>query len=840
MRTLDKNTFLRTLSRACACLFLTATFAIAADVRSTTYQLDIPAQSLGDALQTLALASQHKLLYDTILVKGKSSPALKGDFTTEEAVRKLLSGTDLDYEVTEDGLVLIRPAGAPPSPSALHSDPRGGYQGLRLANSQTPSSSEPNSVSPVSQESETGEIIVLGSYTVKDKLDTATGLGLTTLETPQSVTIMTSQRIVDQGLDSLTDIVKNAPGISGKKLDSNALSYSARGFQIDNFLVDGVPLAWNYSWGTGEANAEAALYERIEVVRGATGLLTGAGNPSAAINMVRKRATSKEFASVVMLEASRWNTLGGSVDLSLPLNRAGSVRSRMVAVHEARDGSYRDAASNTKTVLYGVVDADLTPTTRLSAGASYQSNDESGPLWGGLPAFYSDGTRTNWERSKTTAADWTRVHTTNRAFFVNLRHEFGNGWEAKVDYTRAQNACDDCRLLFAYDTLDRASGTGLGAFPYWGNPELKQTDISLRLVGSVGLFGRQHEIAFGATHSEQDVFAHGLFPTNMGDINYGNYLLWDGATTVAPSWDFSSAWVDEDSNIKQKGVYAVTRLALSDSLKLIAGGRIASWERRGDVYGSQVDFGNDEVVIPYGGILYDLNDAHRLYVSYTEIFKPQNNRDRYGNFLDPIAGKSYEVGLKSAYFDGALQTTATFFKILQDNLAQIDPGFTVPNTNPPEQASRGAQGAGSKGFELETVGELFSGFDVSFGYTQFTAEDADDNAVNTDHPRKLVKLFATWQHPGDWQKLTVGGGVVWEDRNYTDTLNPVTGAPERLQQDAFSLVNLMVRYDVTDRFVAQVNVHNVLDEIYYSQIGFYNQLAYGEPRNVALTMSYKF
>src|SRR5665213_1945896 len=83
----------------------TAVAAPPAQSRAVTYNLDIPAQSLNDALQALALASKHKLLYSSELVDGKKSPALKGQFTTEQAVKALLSGTHLRFEVTSDGLV---------------------------------------------------------------------------------------------------------------------------------------------------------------------------------------------------------------------------------------------------------------------------------------------------------------------------------------------------------------------------------------------------------------------------------------------------------------------------------------------------------------------------------------------------------------------------------------------------------------------------------------------------------------------------------------------------------------------------------------------------------------
>ena len=73
-----------------------------------------------------------------------------------------------------------------------------------------------------------------------------------------------------------------------------------------------------------------------------------------------------------------------------------------------------------------------------------------------------------------------------------------------------------------------------------------------------------------------------------------------------------------------------------------------------------------------------------------------------------------------------------------------------------------------------------------------------------------------------------------------DTSNLVTGDPERLEQDAFSLVSMMARYDLTSNLSAQVNVENLLDETYYSQIGFYNQLEYGQPRNITASVRYRF
>ena len=77
--------------------------------------------------------------------------------------------------------------------------------------------------------------------------------------------------------------------------------------EIDNYMVDGIPTYFESRWNLGDALSDMALFERVEVVRGATGFMTGTGNPSAAINMVRKHATSREFKGDVSAEYGSWN-----------------------------------------------------------------------------------------------------------------------------------------------------------------------------------------------------------------------------------------------------------------------------------------------------------------------------------------------------------------------------------------------------------------------------------------------------------------------------------------------------------------------------------------------------
>ncbi|WP_376753221.1 TonB-dependent receptor plug domain-containing protein, partial [Pantoea anthophila] len=153
----------------------------------------------------------------------------------------------------------------------------------------------------------------------------------TVRDVPQSVSIVSSQRMADQQLQSLDDILANTTGIRGVSVDMDRTSYYSRGFLIDNYMVDGIPTAFAERWNLGDAQTDMALYERVEVVRGATGLLTGPGNPSAAINMVRKHADSKTFGGTVSASYGSWNKQRYVADLSAPLNDSGNVRGRLIA-----------------------------------------------------------------------------------------------------------------------------------------------------------------------------------------------------------------------------------------------------------------------------------------------------------------------------------------------------------------------------------------------------------------------------------------------------------------------------------------------------------------------------
>ncbi len=764
-------------------------------------QFNVPAGPMAQALRRFASQADISVSFKDSLIGNTKSAGLKGSYNIEDGLNTLLGNAPLNVKASGNNAYIIE--------KRIIST---------LATTQ------------VTDESLGSNTENTGSYTT-GSMASATGLNLSMRETPQSVSVVTSQLIQDQDLRTLTDVVNSTVGISTRALDSERQMFSSRGFSIDSYQIDGNSITWSPAWNAGENNTNTVIFDRVEIVRGATGLMVGAGNPSASINLVRKRADSKKITASVNVSAGSWNNYRTSADVGSALNDSGTIRARVVASYEQGD-SFVDLASKETTVFYGVIDIDLTDKTLLSFGSSYQDNAPKGTSWGGLPIWYSDDSRTDYPRSKTKSAKWSSWQSTNKSYFSRLSHQFENNWQLTMDLNRIENTADE-KLIWITGVPNKQTGQGMTASPSYLIGERSQDDINIKLSGDYQLFEREHSATFGYSYSNQD--QNTSRDNNKVKLLIANFDLWND-DIAEPQW--GSFDTPDKMNTKQRGFYGITRLSLTDELKVIIGGRYADWQQEGNNWSGDISFG-DTSFIPYAGVLYNINYNHTLYLSYTDIFKPQNNQDYLGKYIAPIRGNNYEFGLKSDFFDGDLTTSVTLFKIEQDNLAQADTGKTVPGTTPPAQAYYAAQGTVSEGFELEAVGKLQPNWDLSLGYTQFKAEDSDGKQVNTNQPRKLFKIFTKYNFTGNLDSLSIGGGVNWQSDNYTVIAwGPYVG--RKVNQSAYALVNLMTHYQINEQLAAQLNIDNLLDKTYYSQIGFFSQLAYGRPRSVNLNLSYKF
>ena len=683
---------------------------------------------------------------------------------------------------------------------------------------------------PLPTDDETSDTIVVTGYGRTDQPTAATGLPLSPLETPQTISVITQQQMKDQAFNTINDALDFTVGISKKDVDRGRSAITARGFEVQNFQLDGAPFA-NGNVGFGETST--AQYERVDLVRGAAGLMQGAGDPSAVVNLIRKHATEQEFAGNISLEAGSWDRFAATLDIQSPLNAAGTVRARAVAQAYTQD-SFVDLEKKKGLLLYGVIDADLGDRTTLSIGASYQRDERDGIMWAQLPYWYSDGTRTDWPRSKTTGTDWGLWNTTEISAFATLKHKLGGDWEIRGDIAY-HKGIENSKLLWLDGLPDRITGAGVGTSGYWYKTSPEQWHTSIQANGSFALLGGQHDLAFGAMASRVDDGWTNRDPIAIDPID--DFNSFDGRL-AEPEWgeryDMSGF-----GNTTQAAVYASTRISLIGGLKLIGGGRVSYYKRNEheSKFGSPYSLLYKGQITPYVGLVYNVTDNLSAYASYTNIFKPQGNlRDRNNRLIDPLEGSNYEAGLKALLLDGQLLATVSVYRIEQDNLAVAD--GLIPGT--PLTAYRGMKGTVAKGYELEIVGKITPQWDVSAGWSDYSAKDADGAQVLAHQPRRAFNFATRYDFTGTLDGLSVGGAVKWESRPPVTAVNPGTNVEERIGQPAYAIANIMARYDLTEALSLQVNVDNLFDKRFFSGNVWFPGFVYGEPRNARVTLRYAF
>lgn len=659
-----------------------------------------------------------------------------------------------------------------------------------------------------------------------------TKMSLIARDIPQSVSIISKQRMEDQQLQTLGQVLDNTTAIQEDVGDLDRRTYYSRGFLIDNYMVDGIPTVFDTIWNLGDAQSDSALFERVEVVRGASGLLTGTGNPSASVNMIRKHADSKEFTGDVSATYGSWNKQRYVADLSTPLSESGNVRGRLVAGYQDND-SYIERYSAEKKFFYGTIDADLTDSTTLSVGYEFQQTNANRPTWGGAPRWYLDGSKTDYRRGFNTAPDWAYNDKESKKTFVTLKQNFDNGWQLTLNGTHNETFIDS-KLMYVDGYFDK--NTGAGVSQYAGYPVVAGTGyntgkrkvdgVDSFVSGPYEMFGRQHELMAGVSYTRQRNTYYSAF-SNISSEELGDF---NDYNAQYPETDWGPRSLAQDDTTRQKSAYMATRISLADPLHLILGARYTRWSTH--TLTQDMEKNN---ITPYGGLVFDINENWSTYASYTSVFQPQQYRDSSGAYLAPVIGKNYEAGVKSDWFNSRLTTSVSVFRAELDNVAQSTGQLIEGST---DTAYEGKSGTVSRGVEFEINGAITDNWQMTFGGTRYIAEDRNGGAVNPQLPRTQLKLFTSYRLPM-LQEMTVGGGVNWQTHVWDNVNGPEGNGTLYAEQGSYALVNLFSRYQLTKQLSVQANLNNLFDKKYDTAVDS-DYAVYGEPRNFSLTASYKF
>lgn len=778
----------------------------------------IPAGPLEDALNQFGREAGILLSWDPAQVQGLQTTGLDGSYGIRDGLQALIGRAGLQPIQDPDGG--IRLEAGPGSRSDARS-PDG------ASGSAVPAASRPDTVlAPVRV---TGKTEGTGSYTTS-LTNTATKLDMTLRETPQSVTVITHRRMQDQGLEEISEVLDQTTGLYFNNTNpvgaDNNFIYS-RGFVLDNYQVDGVPRSTRF--GFKQDIADTVVYDRVEVIRGASGLLNGVGEPSGSVNLVRKLPT-REFQGHVSAGIAAWQTRRAELDVSGPLGAGGKLRGRLVAAHQDAN-SFTDRVHFRKSVLYGVIEADLTRSTLLTAGFEYQHHRSTGAggAASGGPLFYSDGTRTNFGRNTNLAADWSFTQRRNMTTFAAVEHFFDNEWRARLDVEQSRRRYD--MVLAGLNSTMLPDGSGrFTALRWLGEPQ--QTSVNFHAIGPFMMLGRRHELVVGAS----------AYRMNEDGVAYTNYaapvsdIFGFAATGAWPVQSLVPNGATNSNHDQQSGLYLAARLRPTDELSVILGTRFTNWKSRVDRVSTSGEFIRGEtrretaVPTPYAGVVYDLTSTMSVYASYTDIFRPATVYDRNGDLLDPAEGSNLEAGLKFAFLDNRLNLSLAVFKTRKDNVPEYVPNADGSTSYGPtgEYIYRGVDGTRSTGFDLEIAGELLPTWQIGGGFSYTDAKDAEGKPRLTQIPKRQLKVFTAYRPPLFGDTVTVGGNLRWQSAGYTD----------RFRQGGLAVIDLMAQYRITPKLAATLNVDNLFDKHYYTNYTFGGW--YGAPRSAFLTLRYSF
>ena len=756
-------------------------------------------KSLKEALEIISKKSNLSYIANDEILNQKRINNIENIEGTQKALDKILEGTGLKAVIQNEAIVIVKEkvigSGTVLEPISVNDN----YLGSTTEGSN--------------------------SYTT-GRMRTATKLDLSIRETPQSVMVISQQMLEDRKTDEFYTLIKKVTGVNVSEGFDGRATYYSRGFDLDYYLLDGLPVTQN--WYTIN-NYNMDVFDRVEIVKGANGLMTGAGNPAVSINMLRKHANSKVFKGDIESSAGSWDMYKLKTDIQTPLNQDGSVRARLVASYKDKN-SFVDKTSQENSLVYGVVDADITDNTTISVGASYEENNKDGIMGGGasLPSFYSDGTKTNFSRSKSYMFDWSEWNTSITSYFTDIKHYFDNDIILNTSYSHNEIHTKDRNFTNIQGTLKK-DGSGLTA-GYGKYPEKIEKD-SIDIYASIPLelVKKEHEIIIGTQYNRENDKRYK--PEFTGKYNITNYFTQNGSEFTSEP-NMGSSILRQDADTEQKSAYLTGKFELIDDLKLILGSRFTTWEYNSYSWdtNSRTKYDHDNIFTPFVGLVYDLDENHSIYTSYTDIFLPQGNvKDKSGNILDPKEGSNYEAGIKGEYFDKKLNAGLTLFRLEQDNIAEAINGVYVDDSNGTEQAYKSMKGVTSKGVELEIGGEINDNWDISAGFTRFEAKDADKNKVNTTTPRNNINIFTKYTI----NDFSIGTGVNWKSKGYSKS------ETKEITQDAYAIVDLMASYKFSKNLSGQININNLFDKTYYIGYGT-SSYNYGDPINSIVSMKYSF
>jgi iron complex outermembrane recepter protein len=637
--------------------------------------------------------------------------------------------------------------------------------------------------------------------------NTATRMGITLMNLPQSVAIVNRSVIADQAVVTVAEALRNVGGVRQTGTYFGAYDVlNLRGFtqsQTNTYFRNGARFAML-------TPLNAAALEQVEVLKGPSSIMFGQITPGGAVNLVTKRPLEDHRAEVMFRRGS-FNSNDGIVDFTGPLWRRRGLFYR-ANFYGRRADSYRDQVNNDQWLLNPSLTWRAKPETTLRLDAEFDRGFTLTDL--GLAA--TDGrTFSSVERLPISRflSDPSAQHRSYRRFYAaELDHAISRNWRARGFYNYSYMHRDVKQIAgtsVAADlrTLNRRTNAFL---QHWQNT-LLQGD----LVGNFSTGVGRHTLMIGADtltsrlNGSQNSLSTAA-PIDMLNPVYGLPVNFVYGRNVP-------------SKNRQLGYYIQDQIAFKNGLQFLVGAR----------YNGVQDFQSgtkDRDVSPRLGVVYRPQSWISLYGSFSQSFEAVNGFDfRNARFL-PSLGRQIEFGIKNRWFGDKLSTTAAWFRLRRGNVLTPDPinvGFSIQT---------GLQQ--SQGLELEAQGAIRNNWRIIAAYTYLATSILRDNVIPIGNgfagaPRHSGSVWSTHAFRGPLSRLGAGWGIF-----YTGS---VFGNVQNLYRvPGYTTVDAQLSYRLLERTKLQFNAKNLLNERFYIAGSNLLGIFPGAPRSFAASITTTF
>ncbi|MBX9402389.1 TonB-dependent siderophore receptor [Lysobacter sp. BMK333-48F3] len=655
---------------------------------------------------------------------------------------------------------------------------------------------------------------------VADRASTATKTDTRLIETPQSISVIGMEQAADRGAQNLQEVLRYSAGAVAEAygLDTRSDVALVRGFSPVSFL-DGMTRQIGSSL---VPRPELYTLERLELLRGPSSMLYGAGGSGGVLNQVSKRPQFQR-AGEIGLSLGSHQRRQLQFDLTGPLDAAGTLAGRIVGV--ARDAQLQtDRLPDDRRVLAPSLTWRPSDATTLSLLGLWQ-HDRSGSSQQFLPVVATlhapPGRRLPSHRllgepqadrldSRQSSAALLFEHAFSDALRLNSALRYARS------RTRFTEIYPDVYSNPADPFIDPAKRV-LARSAYISNPDIATLTSDHNLQAEFATGALRHTVLAGIDYLRfRQTATTGFGATTPIDAYapvYGDFVL--PALSRQPRQDQS-----------QLGVY------LQDQIR---------WGRATAVLGARRDRARTQVegqaqIEDYAtsyraGLIVDAGRGFSPYLSYSESFLPIGSLDFFNQPFKPQRGRQYELGLK---WQPRAQTLLT--------LAAYDIREKNRQTNDPENVLNSVQTGevSAKGVEFEASHRFDGGFYLTASYSHNRAEVARSNFAAevgrqlADVPKRLASAWGVKQFDwGDDGRIRLGLGL----REVGPTLS--IGGNGQLRTPGYTLADALVAFE-RPQWSFALNLTNLADKQYYAPCRAFGDCFTGNGRNVTGTVTYRF